>query len=430
MNQTEKIYDVAIAGGGIVGATLACALSGGGMRVAVIEVKQPEAFTEQIDPRVSAVSRGSVRILESLDVWQALRHATPFREMQVWDASGSGNIHFDSADIGMDTLGYIVENGVILGALWEKLHNSTAIDMYCPARITTATWQRERVTLMLDDGRRLDAKLLVGADGADSTVRRLADITTRGWDYHQTALVATVRTSHPHHETAWQRFLPGGPLAFLPLADGSSSIVWTLPTEQAARLLTLSDDAFVHELQEALGVPPHRDVLVSWEAGCRERPPVHGYQGLGLGKILEAGPRLGFPLRLIHADQYVNERLALIGDAAHTIHPLAGQGVNLGISDAAALAEVLGEARSQDKDIGALRVLRRYERWRKGDNLIMIAALEGIKRLFATNLPPLRWARNRGLALTDRAWPVKNMIMRHAMGLAGDLPERARSGPE
>jgi 2-octaprenylphenol hydroxylase len=411
MNQTEKIYDVAIAGGGIVGATLACALNGGGMRVAVIEAKQPEVSTGQIDPRVSAISRGSVRILESLGVWRAMtaRRVSPFREMQVWDASGSGNIHFDSADIGMDTLGYIVENSVILAALWERLHNSTTIDVYCPARITTATWQGERVTLTFDNGRRLDAKLLIGADGADSTVRRLADITTRGWDYDQTALVATVRTSHPHHETAWQRFLPGGPLAFLPLADGSSSIVWSLPSDQAARLLVLSDDAFVNELQEALGVPP-----------------VHGIQGLGLGKILEVGPRLSFPLRLIHADQYVKERLALIGDAAHTIHPLAGQGVNLGISDAAALAEVLSEARSQGKDIGALRVLRRYERWRKGDNLIMIAALEGIKRLFATNVPPLRWARNQGLALTDRAWPVKNTIMRHAMGMAGDLPKRAQ----
>ena len=411
MNQTENIYDVAIAGGGIVGATLACALSDGGMRVAVIEAKQPEVPSDGMDPRVSAVSRSSVQILESLGVWRGLRYASPFRAMQVWDASGSGNIRFDSADIGMDTLGYIVENSAMLAALWEKLRNSTTLDVYCPARITTATWQGESVTLALDDGRRLAARLLVGADGADSTVRRLADITTRGWDYQQIALVATVRTSHPHHETAWQRFLPGGPLAFLPLADGSSSIVWTLPTDQAAPLLALSDDAFINELQEALGVPPE-----------------HGYQGLGLGTILEAGPRLSFPLRLIHAGQYVKERLALIGDAAHTVHPLAGQGVNLGISDAAALAEVLGVARSQGKDIGALRVLRRYERWRKGDNLIMIAALEGIKRLFATRLPPLRWARNQGLVLTDRAWPVKNAIMRHAMGVAGELPKRAQDG--
>jgi 2-octaprenylphenol hydroxylase len=411
MNQTENIYDVAIAGGGIVGATLACALSDGGMRVAVIETRQPEVPSDRMDPRVSAVSRGSVQILESLGVWQDLRHVSPFRAMQVWDASGAGNIHFDSADIGMDTLGYIVENSALLAVLWEKLRSSTTTDVYCPARITTATWQGECATLALDDGRRLAARLLVGADGADSTVRRLADIATRGWDYQQTALVATVRTSHPHHETAWQRFLPDGPLAFLPLADGSSSIVWTLPTDQAARLLALSDDAFIDELQKALGAPP-----------------VHGYQGLGLGTILETGPRLGFPLRLIHAGQYVKERLALIGDAAHTVHPLAGQGVNLGISDAAALAEVLGEARAQGKDIGALRVLRRYERWRKGDNLIMIAALEGIKRLFATNLPPLRWARNQGLALTDRAWPVKNAIMRHAMGMAGDLPKRAQGG--
>lgn len=411
MNQTENIYDVAIAGGGIVGATLACALSDGGMRVAVIETRQPVVPSDRMDPRVSAVSRGSVQILESLGVWQDLRHVSPFRAMQVWDASGAGNIHFDSADIGMDTLGYIVENSALLAVLWEKLRSSIKTDVYCPARITTATWQGECVTLALDDGRRLAARLLVGADGADSTVRRLADIATRGWDYQQTALVATVRISHPHHETAWQRFLPDGPLAFLPLADGSSSIVWTLPTDQAARLLALSDDVFINELREALGAPP-----------------VHGYQGLGLGTILETGPRLGFPLRLIHAGQYVKERLALIGDAAHTVHPLAGQGVNLGISDAAALAEVLGEARAQGKDIGALRVLRRYERWRKGDNLIMIAALEGIKRLFATNLPPLRWARNQGLALTDRAWPVKNAIMRHAMGMAGDLPKRAQGG--
>ncbi|MEO6697191.1 MAG: UbiH/UbiF/VisC/COQ6 family ubiquinone biosynthesis hydroxylase [Gammaproteobacteria bacterium] len=411
MNQTEKNYDVVIAGGGIVGATLACALDGEGLRVAVIEARPPEDSTDKTDPRVSAISRGSVQILESLGVWPAVaaRRVSPFRAMQVWDASGSGNIHFDSADIGMDTLGYIVENNVMLAALWERLHNSTTIDVHCPARITTAIWEEGRVTLTLDDGRELDARLLIGADGADSTVRRLAGITTRGWDYHQTALVATLRTSHPHHETAWQRFLPGGPLAFLPLVDGSSSIVWTLPPEQAARLRALNEDAFIKELQEAVGVPP-----------------AHGYEGLGLGTILETGPRLSFPLRLIHADQYVKPRLALIGDAAHTVHPLAGQGVNLGISDAAALAEVVSEARAQGKDIGALRVLRRYERWRKGDNLIMVAALEGIKRLFAAHAPPLRWVRNRGLALTDRAWPVKNTLMRHAMGMAGDLPKRAQ----
>jgi 2-octaprenylphenol hydroxylase len=327
---------------------------------------------------------------------------SPFRDMRVWDATGFGSIHFDSADLGEPLLGWIIENRVIQYALLERVQQFPAVELHCPAALETAHpldeggwWMR------VNDGCEFTTRLLVGADGAQSRVRQLAGIETGGWGYDQHAVVANVRTAKPHQETAWQRFLPSGPLAFLPLHDGRCSIVWSDTPERAAGLLMLNDNDFGEALAAA------------FEAR--------------LGAIVQVGPRAAFPLRVQHAHAYVKPGIALIGDAAHVIHPLAGQGVNLGLLDAATLAEVLLDAVAADRDIGSLKVLRRYERWRKGDNLLMLGIMDGFKRLFGSTLPPVRLLRNLGLNLTDAAGPLKNLIARRAMGLEGDLPRLARS---
>jgi 2-octaprenylphenol hydroxylase len=252
----------------------------------------------------------------------------------------------------------------------------------------------------LESGRQLQARLVIGADGAASRVRQAACIRAHEHDYHQCAIVAVVKTEYPHRETAWQRFLPTGPLAFLPLRDGLSSIVWSTTTTESERLMALEAEDF------------HAELAASF-----------GYR---LGRIQRSGPRAVFALRRLHAEQYVRPRLALIGDAAHMIHPLAGQGVNLGILDAAVLAEVVTDARRSGRDAGSLPVLRRYERWRRGENLIMMTAMDGFNLAFASSLMPVREVRNLGLRLADAMAPLKQLFMKHAMGLSGDLPRLAR----
>lgn len=404
---TPANYDVVIVGGGMVGATLACALGGSGLRVALVDVNAPPAWSgDEYDLRVSALTRASQHIFDGLGAWQAMVDArvSPFRDMHVWDAGGSGEIHFNSADIGEPLLGHIVENRVIVRALTQRIGAFDNIDMIHPARLTALAVSEARAVLTLDDGRRIEARLVVGADGARSGVRELAGIATRGWEYRQKAVVATVTTGRPHRETAWQRFLPAGPLAFLPLANGASSIVWSTSPEHADRLVAMDERAFLDAL-----------------TGAFDRR---------LGTVTGTGPRAAFPLHMQTATQYVRPRIALVGDAAHTIHPLAGQGVNLGLLDAAVLAEVLGDAQRAGKEPGALHVLRRYERWRKGDNLLTMATMDGFKRLFGTSFAPVAWLRNAGLSITDRAVPLKNFLTRQAMGLQGDLPRLAQQRVE
>lgn len=401
---TTAQYDVVIAGGGMVGACLACALGNSSLRVAVIEGRAPEDVRpdDEVDLRVSAVTRASQRIFASLGAWEgmAARRVSPFREMQVWDSAGPGHIHFDSADIAEATLGHIVENRVIQMALWDRMRAFDNVELICGVTVSSLAVEDDAALVGLSDGRTLTAKLVAAADGANSQVRSLAGIQVYGWSYGQKAVVATVTTELPHRETAWQRFLPDGPLAFLPLKDGRCSIVWSAAPDHADQLVQLEEQDFLAALQAAFG-----DTL---------------------GRMARVGPRLALPLRLQHATEYVKPRLALMGDAAHAIHPLAGQGVNLGLLDAATLAEVLLDAAAAKRDIGVYPVLRRYERWRKGDNLAMMAAMDGFKRLFGSRLPPVRWARNLGLGVTNALPAVKRLIVRHAMGLEGDLPRLAR----
>lgn len=406
MNSIKIDYDLIIVGGGMVGSALACALGETDLRIALLEGKPLEHICPDLKPdlRVSAINRASQRIFAAVGAWDSMTawRVSPFRDMQVWDAMGSGHIHFDSAAIGEPLLGWIIENRVIQYALLERVQQLPAVDLFCPMALDAAEpldgkgWR-----VRLNDGCEYATRLLVGADGAQSKVRQLAGINTRGWSYDQKAVVSNVRTAESHQETAWQRFLPAGPLAFLPLHDGGCSIVWSMLPEQADALLALDDSAFAQALTEAFD--------------------------RRLGAITDVGPREAFPLRLQHTHDYVKPGLALIGDAAHVVHPLAGQGVNLGLLDAATLAEVILNALAAGQEIGAFKTLRRYERWRKGDNLLMLGVMDGFKRLFSNSLPPVRLLRTLGLHLTDAASPLKNLIARRAMGLEGDLPRLARA---
>jgi len=390
----EKEVDVAIVGGGLVGLSLAALLGRAGIQVALLEANeaQREWPEDSIDLRVYAITRASQRLFTEVGAWEAMqRRAGPFRDMRVWDAGGSGDIHFDSAEVGEACLGHILEARVIEGALLDSIAGLSCVRRYCPALVKGFADLGDRQRVELEDGTLIAARLLVGADGKHSRVRDYAGIHAQVSDYGQQALVAVVATEHPHGETAWQRFLPTGPLAFLPLFDGRCSIVWSATSAEAQRLLQLADAAFCEALGEAFE--------------------------FRLGKVLGCGERVLFPLQRQSAQHYVKPRIALVGDAAHVIHPLAGQGVNLGLKDARGLADTLLAARAQGRDPGALSVLRRYERARKGDNLLMMSAMDGFKQLFGSTVAPLRWARNAGLNLVDAVPALKNQIMRSAMGL-------------
>ncbi len=392
---TER-FDIAIVGAGMVGATVAAALRNTPLRVALLEAQSPEPYPSKpadYSVRVSAITCGSARILQEVGAWEGIvaRRVSPFREMHVWDATGNGVIHFDSAEIGEPLLGYIIENRLIQTMLLREVQRADNVTWICPGVLHGMEIQAEAARLELDEGQRITARLVVGADGSDSRVRTFAGLQTRGWPYEQKAVVANVTTSGSHEETAWQRFMPDGPLAFLPLADGRSSIVWSTRPEDADALLALDEQEFLGALQKAFGD--------------------------ALGRMEAAGPRAAFALRMLHAEHYVARRVALVGDAAHTIHPLAGQGVNLGLADAAVLAQALAEGTARSVDPGSLKPLRRYERWRKGENLAMLGVMDGFKRLFGSRAPVVRLVRNLGLNVTNAAVPVKHALMRRAMGL-------------
>jgi 2-octaprenylphenol hydroxylase len=402
--------DLIIVGAGMVGSALALALEHSGLEILVVDggplSVKPFDAQGAFEPRVSALSAASQRILERLGVWDgiAARRASAYRDMQVWDGSGTGSVHFAAVSLHAETLGHIVENRVVQDALLERLHDSQ-VGLLGSARLEQLRRSGDGWLLTLADGRELRAPLLVAADGANSAVRRLAGCATREWDYLHHAIVTSVRCERPHQATAWQRFTDDGPLAFLPLSRQGDehwcSIVWsTLPAE-AERLMALDDEAFRHELGKAF----------EWR----------------LGQVTAVDPRVCIPLRQRHAKRYVESGLALIGDAAHSIHPLAGQGVNLGFLDAAVLAEVLQHALARGEQPNDVRVLSRYERRRMPHNLAMMAAMEGFERLFQADPLPIRLLRNSGLNWVDELPDAKALFVRRALGLVGDLPELARA---
>ena len=400
----SKEYDLIIVGAGMVGLSLAAAMSKiTGLRIALLDERpstpcggrwpeRPEGG--YINQRFSAINSSSEQFLKDLGVWQRILEygASPYRRMIVWDATGQGEVVFNSQDTGCSHLGHIISNQAMQSALYEQIQLKSNLELIFSASPQALLEQTNSVVLVLQDGRELSAKLLAGADGGHSWVRRQAGIPVRQWPYGQYALTATVSTSVPHEHTAWQRFLPSGPLAFLPLNNPiHCSIVWSTSEQQAQDLLSMGEDEFNGSLTKA-------------------------FDGR-LGEVQVIGKRAIFPLNMSHVKQYIKPRLAVLGDAAHTLHPLAGQGANLGFSDAKNLAEVILAATQAQGDIGEFSLLRRYERARKADNWEMIAIVEGFKRLFSNDSVSLSMLRNFGLNLVNKHSLIKRMIMRRAMGI-------------
>jgi 2-octaprenyl-6-methoxyphenol hydroxylase len=398
--------DVAIVGGGLVGTTLAVALGRAGFRVALIEQAPAAALADAAhDGRGSAIALGSKRILDGLGLWTGVAaKAGPILDIRVSDGPSRLFLHYDHREVSDDPLGWIVENTDLRRAAWSALRGLEAVTVLAPAAVACVERTAGRVRLALEDGRRVDAGLVVGADGRKSRIARAAGIAVTGWHYPQTALVCTVEHAEPHRGVAHERFLPAGPFALLPLAHPHrSSVVWTERAALAPAMLGLDDAAFSAAMQERFG-----DYL---------------------GRLAIVGRRWSWPLALHHASRYVDRRLALVGDAAHGIHPIAGQGLNLGLRDVAALAEVLTDARRLGLDVGDPTVLDRYQRWRRPDNVALLVATDALNRLFSTDAAPVRLARDLGLAVINRLPPVKAVFMRHAMGLVGELPRLARGEP-
>jgi len=385
--------DVAVAGGGVVGAACALALARAGLEVALVEPRPaPRWLADRPDLRVYALAPDNVGLLDRLGVWPQVvsARAQPYRRMRVWDAAGGGELAFDAAAMAREELGWIVENDLLVDRLWAALA-AAGVQLQCPARVEAMEQDAAGVRLRLDDGSRLDARIAVAADGAASDLRRLAGLDVDAHDYHQRGVVAFIETEKPHEDTAWQRFLPTGPLALLPFAQGRSSIVWTLPEDEAARVLALDDDGFATELTDA--------------------------SAARLGRALPVSPRVAFPLRRQLVSQQAAGRVLVLGDAAHVVHPLAGQGVNLGLRDVSALLQEIESARTRRADWTAAHRLQRWARRRQSDNTVSALAFEGINRLFSNANPAAVLSRGPLLGLAGKLPPLQRALWRHAAGL-------------
>jgi len=405
----KENFDVVIVGGGMVGAAVACSLGGSPLSVAVIESSPPQVFSpdQPHDLRVSALSIASKNILETVGAWGGVvsRRLCPFRRMRVWETAG--DTEFCSDDINYPELGYIVENRVTQLALLDRLQDFENIELICPATINkinySAEKQSEHSEVELGDGRILAAKVLVAADGGQSRVRQAVGLGVTSWDYKQHALVIYIETDYGQQDITWQRFVPSGPQAFLPLTGHYGSIVWYNSPDEVNRLKALSNADLMHE-------------LVATFPDC-------------LGKVNAILGTASFPLKRQHAQEYVKPGVVLVGDAAHMINPLAGQGVNIGLLDAAALGEVLVDAHKQGLELGDLSVLKRYEKLRRNENLKMMTVMDVFYRVFSNQVLPVKFLRNLGLGLAERISLAKNKVMRSAMGLEGNLPKLARGEP-
>ena len=393
--------DVVIVGAGMVGLTLANLLSKQGKSLAIIDRNIPQEFdtTQPYDARVTAVSPGSQAIFEHVNAWSSMqaKRITPFNRMVVWDAVEGAKINFSASDIQHENLGHIVENLVIQTSLHEALQPQTNINWFVPVVIGNVLTREDHIEMVLDNDQVLTAKLLVGADGRRSSVRKFAKINYSEKSYQQQGIVARVQTEHPHEDTAWQRFLSTGPLALLPLNNGECSIVWSVNDEEANELMELGEHEFAQALTKA--------------------------SGLHLGNISLCSKRATFPLVSGQAESMVQPRIALVGDAAHALHPLAGQGANLGFTDAAILAEVLAQT---ERDIGSVKVLRKYERARVGETQVMQRAMDAFVAAFSSTSTPVITARNYALNAANRIQPIKKYFMKQAMGLSKNRPGFAR----
>jgi len=337
-----------------------------------------------------------------LEVWQSIleKRVSPYQAMRVWENDSDATISFDAMDIGQQNLGFIVENSVIVSSMIEKLRQNYNVHMFESCTLVEREIHKNKLMLVTDSRISVETSLLIGADGAQSEVRKLCEIDTEIFDYTQDAIVTQVRVEKNHQNTAWQNFLPTGPVAMLPLQDGSCSIVWSCDRAYADELMELPDDAFCTSLSNCF----------------RQR----------LGKVLECGKRFRFPLRQHHATQYISKFTALVGDAAHTTHPLAGLGANIGLLDVAALAEVIDTARGKGRNIANHTVLRRYERWRKGENALVLGMMKGFKTVFGYPGEPAKVTRQLGITVANQIPPLKRQFEKYAMGLSGDLPKICR----
>lgn len=422
MNKPEFDADVVIVGGGMVGGLLAAALAP--LSVALIDSSEAKPFEHGSSPdydlRVSALSVASRRMLEAVGAWEGIeaRRVCPYRDLSVWDGEQGGRTDFHARDAGMPELGYIVENRVVQLSLWDQLQKLPNVSCYCPAKLSGFETDDSGVTVKFDSSSapqsqspghtsdmmqipsRIRARLLVGADGAASAVRAQAGIRIQSASYEQHALVANVTTALPQQQITWQRFVPSGPQAMLPLCGSKASVVWYNTADEVARLVELENQAFIDEL-------------------CNAFPEE-------LGGIKSVDSRASFPITKAHATTYTAHRIVLAGDAAHTVHPLAGQGVNIGLLDAAALAETLLNANNANRDIGAQQVLARYERWRRFENNLMIESLDAIHKAFSEQPNWFKQVRSTGLNTVNRLPFLRNRLMQRAMGTEGDLPRLAR----
>lgn len=409
-------FDIAIIGGGPAGGLAALALAARGFSIALVDSADPAAMRgEAFDGRTSAISFASARVFRRLGAWDAIApEAEPIRDILVTDGKARSRfseggvsrlqLHFDSRELGPgQPLGWIVENRVIRNALFDAIARQSLITLIAPSTRTGSTIDASGARVSLADGRALAAKLIVAADGRHSPLRAEAGVKTQQWGYGQTGIVATVAHERPHHGVAQEFFLPSGPFAILPMTQQRSSLVWTERAAAAPAFMALDEDRFRREIENRFG--PY------------------------LGAVTPAGPRWSYPLAFTLAQSFVAPRLALIGDAAHAIHPIAGQGYNLGIKDIAALADVLAEGRDLGLDIGGLNVLDNYQRWRRFDSTLLALGCDSFVRLFSNDFAPLRIVRDIGMAAAGAIGPLRNFLMREAGADTGTLPSlMAREG--
>ena len=405
----QNDYDIVIVGGGLVGMSLASALGRSGFRIAVIEAKkwQPPVAPNQ-EGRTLALAYGSRRIFEGMGLWSqiAAQSVTPIKRIHISDRGRFGITRLDATDAGIDALGYVVQTTALAAVLYHAVQDLESIDLISPAAMKDLVFSVDSVSITVkhaNRGRKVSARLLVGADGGRSRVRSLAGIDAHEIDYDQTAIVATVTPEAPHHNVAYERFTDSGPLALLPMQDQRCTVVWSTHRQQADSIMAWDEAMFLQQLQERFG----------------DR----------LGQFLEAGKRVAYPLVLTRVDRDVRARLALVGNAAHTVHPVAGQGFNLGLRDVATLSQILVEAARDGRDIGDAHVVGKYLSWRQRDTRAVTAFTDGLIRLFSNSFMPVAVARNLGLMATDLLPPLKRFLIRRTSGLAGPLPRLARGLP-
>lgn len=394
--------EIAVVGGGLAGVTLALACAAGGLEVALIDRLPLKAMlAPRFDGRTTALAHGAKQVMAALGVWDDLApHAGAILEIRVADGASPFFLHYDHADVGDQPLGFIVENVLLRRVLYEHARSFPNLRYLAPAAVARVTDDGGAATVELEDGTRLKAAVVAACDGRQSKLRQDAGIRCMTWDYHQTAIVACVAHEQPHRGVAVEHFRPSGPFAILPMTGNRSSIVWSERRALVAELMALPKARFAAELQRRFG--DH------------------------LGAVELAGPVWAYPLSFLHAERYTAPRLVLVGEAAHAIHPIAGQGLNLSLRDVASLAEIAVDARRLGLDIGAADLLARYEGWRRLDAVTLAAVTDGLTRLFSNDLRTVGLARDLGLAAVNRMPRLKQALMRHAMGAAGDLPRLVR----